>query len=86
MTIARTLFMKREQRPDAPAGEGPIGEIGALRAALRLQPPARELQLDRLERLRPYALAPAVRAGNDPPAIFESVDSDLLISASRSKP
>ena len=72
--------MKREQLADTPAGEGPIAgrEIGALRTALRFQPPAGDFQLDRLERLRPHALASAVRADHDPAWGFEPVPLVLL--------
>jgi Winged helix-turn helix len=74
--------MKREQRIDTPAGEGEGSiagrEIGAWLAALRLQPPAGELELDRLERLGAHVFAAAVSVGHNPLAIFQSVDLERL--------
>src|SRR5947207_505522 len=47
-------------------------------AALWLQPPARELKLDRLERLRLYAFAAAVRVCHHPAATLEPVHLEGL--------
>src|SRR5438093_10597770 len=44
------------------------------RASLRLEPPASDIELDRVEGLGPYPLAAAVGARDDPPIALEAID------------
>ncbi len=68
--------MKREQRTPTLTGqsEGPVTgrESGAVVAALRLQPPAVEIEFDRLEWLGTHALGAGVGVGDNRVAVLQS--------------